>query len=658
MFDDIVAAYRKDRLHFIGSIVYVDQGEENKIYRYLVIDGQQRLTTIFLLLKAMYDLADDPNTKRELKDLCFNEDKYNDLKLTEQTKIKLKPIKMDNDQFLLLMNDDIESMNKASNIYNNYEYLKALLNKELVNGLRIQDVLAGLKMLTSAVIILDPKDDEPQVVFESINSTGLELSLADLIRNYILMTDKDQERLFERYWVKIEQNVGLKKMPAFIVDYLQLVCKEIVSNQNSYDLFKTYFTTNGYTNETMLQELLKYSKYYNAFLNGTNSKYGDNVNKKLIGLKTIDQSTIYSFLFRVFDDFDNQIIDLNTLEKVVTFFFNYLLRRIVCGVGSNSLRGLYKTLYNRIFVDKSYLDTYYESIVQFFSQLSTKDAIPSDSAFKDALMSSDIYNKKNVCKYILKSVENMTSDYKEGKEYINVEDLTIEHIMPQKLNADWDQELGPDFEKIHDRLMHNLGNLTLTGYNSELGQKSFAEKKQLIIDKNSHIVNLNEDVLDKEKWTEQNIVDRANRLSDDLLKIFAIDKFKNTIKFTSEDYRKVSLAEVVDLTYTKPKSCIFMGISIEVTSYADMLDKIFDYMYQLDDGIMDTLAEENFKLSETTRVYISKDPSLLRKASNIENTNIYYETNLNTNNIISFLKVLFDKYEIDYNELVIGLQNK
>ncbi len=655
LYEDIVEAYKRDRFHFIGSIVYVDQGEENKIQKCLIIDGQQRITTIFLLLKAMLDLATDEYLKKELSDILFNVDKYNNLSLDEQTKIKLKPIKSDNDQFLLLMKNDFFEMDKSSSIYINYSYLKSLLTKSMSSGLSIKDVLYGLKMLNSAVIMLDPKEDEPQVVFESINSTGLELSLADLIRNYILMTDKDQDRLFEDYWVKIEKNVGTSKMPIFITDYLQFSCKEMVFNLNAYTIFKNNFISKNYTNETMLQELLHYSEYYSAFLYG-NRKYSYNVNKVLAGLRSIDQTTIYQFMFHVFDDYENKIINEETLEKGINFYFNYLLRRIICGVGSNSLRGLYKTLYNRIFLNKNNLFDYYDAILQFFYQLNTKDSIPSDSQFKDSLINLDLYTKKNVCKYVLKSIENSDNSGQETKEIIDVKSFSIEHIMPQTLNDEWKKELGANYEKIHEKYLHNLGNLTLTGYNTELGQKSFAEKKQLIEEK-SHIVVLNKDVLKQTDWNDETIRKRADRLSGILLKIFAIDKPLKDIKFINNLERTYSLSEDFDLSGTKPSYFILMGIRINVKSYSEMLSKIITTLYDLDNSLLEALAKDNYKLPNATRTYITNNQSLLRKPTEIEESGIYFENNLNSNNIITFLKNLFELYELDYSELLFSVNN-
>lgn len=658
LFDDILDAYKYDRFHFVGSIVYVDQGEENKIYRYLIIDGQQRITTLFLLLKALLDSSSDDNTKKELEDLLFNVDKYNDLKLTDQTKVKLKPIQSDNDQFVLLMKNDFKSIDSNSNIFINYDYMKKLIQKEIDKGNSIKDILSGLKKLTAAVIILDAKEDDPQVVFESINSTGLDLSLADLIRNFILMTDKNQEVLFEDYWIKIEKNVAQQKMTAFITDYLQFACREKVSSQNAYEVFKSFFRSSGYSNEDMLRELLRYSEYYKVFYGGYDSKYSDVVRNKLEGIRALDQATIYSFLFHIFDDFNDDIITNEELEKILTFFLNYLLRRIVCGVGSNSLKGLYKTLYNRLFADKNKLHNYYDTILQFFTQLSTKDAIPSDSMFKDALINTDLYNKKNVCKYILKSIEEYTIDGSVNKEKLDVSSFSIEHIMPQKLTDYWIDMLGDQYEKVHEKYLHNLGNLTLTGYNSELGNKTFEDKKQYIADKNSHIVVLNKDVLNQGIWNENSIKARSERLSTIIQKMFYIEKPVTLLKMTESVEKKVSIGDDFDATNTKPKMCILCGTSLSVASYADMLSKVIETLYDLDNEVMNDLAINNYVLPGASRVYITKNRSLLRRAVEVYESGIFFEVNLSANNIISFIKALLDNYDLDDTDLVLCFDDK
>lgn len=609
------------------------------------------------MLKALLDSTKDENARKEIEDILFNIDKYNDLKLTDQTKIKLKPIKSDNDQFMLLMKNDYEGIDKNSNIFINYDYMKRLIQRTSQNGMSVKDILSGIKKLTSAVIILDPNEDEPQVVFESINSTGLDLSLADLIRNFILMTDKNQEKLFENYWIKIESNVGTKKMPSFITDFLQFSCRETVTTQNAYDIFKNYFKSSGFTNKELLMTLLKYSEYYKTFLYCSDAKYSKAVNKSLAGLRALDQGTIYQFLFHIFRDFDDQVLTMDELEKVMTFFFNYLLRRTVCGVGSNSLRGLYKTLYNRIFADKDNLTNYYDAIVQFFMQLNTKDAIPSDSMFKVSLLNVDLYNKKNLCKYLLKSIEDVTDSGQESKELLDVSTFSIKHIMPQTLSDWWKKSLGENYEKTHEKYVHNIGNLTLTGYNSELRQKTFEEKKQLIKN-NSRIVSLNKDILNQDIWDETAIKNRANNLSRILLKLFIIEKPIKYIRFIDETERRLSIGENFDATGTKPKSCILLGNNFNVSSYADMLEKVINLLYELNPKTIEELAKNSYKIPNATKIYITNDANQLRRASEIQESGIFFETHLSSNGIISFLKNLFDEFELEYAELMLFMDVK
>ena len=441
LYDDIIHSFEQKKKHFVGSIVYVELGEIEKLHTYVIIDGQQRITTLYLLLKALYDLCGerDNYAKEEISDILFNKDKYNELKLTSQTKLKLKPIKSDNNQLLLLMNDDFDNMNPTSHIYINYMYFKDLINDTLISkDIRIKDIVEGMKSLVSAVIALNDGDDDPQVVFESINSTGLDLSLADLIRNYVLMTDKQQEYLFENYWQKIEQNVGIDSMTNYITFYLTFRSKEVVSNKNAYEVYKRYYDFAKYDNETALKDLFRYSNYYKAFCNG-DTKYSSIVNKRLEGLRILDQSTAYPFLFSIFDDFDNKVIEMDELEKVVSFLFIYLLRRIICGVPSNSLRGLFKNLYSRIFAEEENKKHYYDAVVQFFMQLTTKDKVPSDTEFKNALMTSDLYQKKKTCKYLLKTLEDINEDGTYLDTYTGIKNNGVYRFKPDTMGCTTDE---------------------------------------------------------------------------------------------------------------------------------------------------------------------------------------------------------------------------
>ena len=209
LYRDIIIANERDHKHFTGTIVYIVGLDGSTLNEVLIIDGQQRLTTMYILLKALYDAAKGVSVRieTEIEEVMFNRN------CDEKYKLKLKPVKSDNEQLLLLIKDKTDEMDRNSNIYKNYITFKNLIEETITSGLELNDILNGIKKLEMVEIVLDKSQgDEPQKIFESINSTGLELSLADLIRNYLLMDDLNQDELYENYWSSIEKNVGYRNL--------------------------------------------------------------------------------------------------------------------------------------------------------------------------------------------------------------------------------------------------------------------------------------------------------------------------------------------------------------------------------------------------------------------------------------------------------------
>ena len=495
LFEDIVQAYKKDKTHFCGSVVYALLKEERNIYHYVVIDGQQRLTTIYLMMKAMLDNAQTEAEKETLSDALLNKDKFDKYGIDTASKLKLKPIKSDNQQLALLMENKYDEVDKGTGIWKNYELFCELVRKYQEEGLTVKEMYNGVGKLICARIKLDAEDNA-QEIFERINSTGVPLSLADKIRNFVLMTDADQEELYENYWLKIEKLVKKDMMSYFFIDYLNMKIDGFAREGEAYDTFKAVYEKGGYTNESMLSEVLHYAEFYHAFLYGDDKKYGQEVNSLLLDLQRLKQSTVFLFLFKVFDDFEANVIDEKELAKVLRLLLNYSIRRLICEIGSNSLRGLYKTLYARIFTNEKNKERYYDSIVSFLLQMTSKDAFPTDEAFLLALQQNNLYRKNALCKYLLVELEN------QGKEQLVVDNLTIEHVMPQNsnLSSEWQTMLGSNWAVVKDKYLHTLGNLTITAYNSELGDKTFAEKKKKLLEAKTKIVNLNEDIMACEAW--------------------------------------------------------------------------------------------------------------------------------------------------------------
>ena len=265
LFEDILQAHELDRYHFTGSVVYELLKTENKIDYYVIIDGQQRLTTIYILLKALIDVAETEAEKDTLLSLMFNQDKFKKYNIDDSSKLKLKPIKSDNQQLMLLMENRIDKMDKSSGIYKNYDLFCKLAKKALQENpnLSIERIYDGVEHLTCAMIKLEEEEQgKEQEIFERINSTGVPLSLADKIRNFVLMTEVDQDRLYEEYWLQIEQSLNKEQMSAFFLDYLNFKLDGFTREKEAYDDFKTVYRKNNYTNETMLSELLHYAKQY------------------------------------------------------------------------------------------------------------------------------------------------------------------------------------------------------------------------------------------------------------------------------------------------------------------------------------------------------------------------------------------------------------
>ena len=648
LFEDIVMAYKKDRPHFCGSFVYASLGSKKHIDSYIIIDGQQRFTTLYILIKALADSADDDRDKDALQRYLYNEDKFDRYGLDEKSKLKLKPVKTDNDQLLLLMSGKIEQMDKSRRgiIYHNYmlfmQLIKSFLEESSANSvLMIND---GIEKLICADIRLDT-DDNAQEIFERINSTGIKLGLADLIRNYILMTDTDQERLYEEYWLTVQNLLPDKLLDNFFIDYLNMKSDGFVKESEAYKSFKQVYVEGKYDNEKMLQEILHYAKQYYVFCYGS-SDFGAEVNKALAGLRKLKQTTVYLFLFRVFDDYENGIINKNELARVLKMLLSYSIRRLVCEIGSNTLRGLYKTLYGRVFEQKENKNTYYDSLVSFFLQQTSKNTIPSDNEFVTALQEKNLYSKNALCKYLLCAIEN------QGKETLDTENLSIEHIMPQNknLSMSWQKMLGENWQSVHEKYLHTLGNLTLTGYNSELGDKPFEKKKEKLEETITHIAVLYSDVKDKSEWNSVNMEKRAKRLAEIILKLFPIEQPKTKIEFTDPHYKLYTLANPDDATYKTVNYFEFLGERVNVSSFAEMVRSIAQILYDMDNSIIDDMAKKHEPLPEWTTPAFSYEEDGVRNPFKLRNCNIYISTGYSASACIFFIRGLMKKYEFDISE--------
>lgn len=659
LFNDIITAYEEDKTHFLGTVVQVQQDEEGGLKHYVIVDGQQRMTSIYLLLKALYDKAKGLE-KEEIKGYLFNESSYHNFGSQEKNKLKLKPIKTDNEQFVLLMNDNHDKMDKNSSIWINYHYFCKLIDTKLEQEYTIKNIISGLKKLEIVMISLKEPTDEPQVIFERINSTGEDLKLPDLIRNYLLMTDLDMNYLFEEYWSPIETNLNsnTEEIEKYFQLYIMFKLGD-VKEKEAYRHFKKWADASKFSHQDIMKELKYYSELYAAFV-GFENHYSSEINNHLRAYRSLKQTTIYPFLFSLFDDYEKKVIDESTIVKVLEFYLNYTIRRLVVGIPTNSQRGLYLTLYKRVFRDDDSLkNKYLDSIYSFMANdlAYTKDAVPNDITFKEKLMNENLYKNKSLCKYLLTILENGINAIKEVVQIDS--DISIEHIMPQnKDNEEWRNEIGKNFDIVYDKYLHTLGNLSLTGYNSKLSDKSFREKV-FIINKISKFTTLNEDVVNKDAWNESTIVARAERLSNKLLQDLKLPEIfdKNPVIETSDKENIHHLYDDSgDYIGKKTTNFIFREENIQVFSAKDMLVKFIERLYYLDSEKLENMARSNWKSQNATKPALSFDLNKLYSPEEILNTGIYVETLKSFKGIVDLIKLLLNEFELDIEDFVFYTQ--
>ena len=641
LLDDIYDIMQSGDKHFLGTIVFMAAKSGGfALQEYIIIDGQQRLTTLMLILKALSVVAES------VGDDCYHEieeqylhNKYCD----KEFKVKLKPIKSDNNQFTLLLEDKIDEMDEDTHIYHNFMLCKERFERWAERGINPSQVLDALTKLEIVEIALTKGEDDPQVIFESINSTGLELSNADLIRNYLLMNADDQEKLYENYWLYIEKTLRNKmdysNLDAFFMQYIVYKTSKPVNSRQLYNSFVKLFKDSGYSQESILKELRYYAEIFGAFVYGS-AKYSERINRLLYRLRVLNQTTCYPFLLHVFDDYHQGVIDEETVEKILQFILAYLLRRMVCGVPSNTLRGLFTYLYNRIFKVASNKQKYYETLNKFLFTVSSKDVIPSAGEFERALQKANIYGNNALCRFLLLDIENGDS-----KEILQAENLTIEHIMPQTLSADW-SHIRPE---EHEEYLHTLGNLSVTGYNSELSNKSFAEKQD-IIRENSKAVILNSDVLDKESWNITTIQARAKRLAGIVMTRYKIDRIvDDSIEF--EYIETLTLDDYDEVTGKKLVSFKLFGETYRQNKYALMLLDVIKLLDKKSPGKLQTLAENNYSFNSTKRkhVHLNIDGSGMRWPWKVTD-GIYLEANLSAWSCIRFIENLLSEFGFEKDQ--------
>ncbi|MCH4604515.1 DUF262 domain-containing protein [Helicobacter pylori] len=539
LWDDIIKIGGNDKMngHFIGSIVFVHDGIYTTNYNeLLIIDGQQRLTTITLLFIALRNhLSEEVEilekfSREKIESYLINSNKDGD------KKFRLILSESDKDTLLSLIDKDRRKPSEPSlKIVENFKLFEEWIRK---NTDKMETIFKGLEKLMIVWIALKKEKDDPQLIFESMNSKGIELTQADLIRNYIIMETEieKQEGFYNQYWRAMEEDFKQNEtlFNRFFRHYLTIKTGKIPNEKRVYEAFKDYRQKKGIEIEDLLKDLQKYCGYFCQI--AFKKEADKDLNKALSFLVDLEMDVIYPLLLELYSDYSDGVLSKQDFIPIIYLTESYICRRAVCG-GTKGLNKIFAFFTKKI--DK---DQYLESIkAHFLSLEKTTGKFPKDSEFRDSLITIDFYHFKKI-KYFLERLENFDT-----KEPVNTQECTIEHIMPQTLTEEWKRDLGENFQAIHDKYLHTIGNLTLTGYNQEYSNNSFQEKRDMENGFKQSPLRLNQSLRD-EVFGEEQIKKRANDLADWALKIWTYPKLDAE---TLEKYKPKKEKKVYDLSSYK-----------------------------------------------------------------------------------------------------------
>ena len=569
LWDDLIELTEQEimRPHFMGSIVTMQTNSVPEgVSKYLLIDGQQRLTTILILLAVIRDRAKQKKETEELGQEINDTILINPFK-KDLERYKLQPTQIDRCDFNHIIDTGSPNSEKSliSDCYRFFDKKLRLIEIELTSIKTA--IISGLSLVS---ITLD-QDENPYLVFESLNFKGKHLSQADLIRNYFFMkihVDK-QEEIYAQYWEPMQNNLG-EGLTEYIRHYLMKGGAEVKKNQ-------VYLTLKDKVNPKnaleSLEDLTKFADYYQKLIQ-PHQETNKSISNCLMRLQRLEVTTVYPFLLNCYDDYMEGKFSIDKFVEVLKIIENFIIRCFVCDLPTNSLNKIFPSLYGQI---KQKID---RNFMEGLKDILTGKKYPRDDEFKSRLKEVELYgtatsSKPKKGKLILESIEQSFNH----KEEVYFDNLTIEHIMPQRLNKDWEKSLGEDWEITHELLLHTLGNLTLTGYNSELSNYPFSKKIEILLGSK---LKLNEYFQDKTNWQRKNIEERAEYLAEICLKIwpyFGDTSQKGTVRNTVRG--------------TKPKAVSVLNKKYSVKSWREVLETTMNIIIdEADEDKFQELVEE------------------------------------------------------------------
>ena len=638
LYDDLVKIIRQNRKsHFFGSIVSV-QSESGTMEEFLIIDGQQRLTTISLLLLAIYHLLssekmvsrDHQLTDKILKKYLIDE--YE----PEEKRIKLKPIKNDQKAFGILFDQDEEYI-PDSNLTINYRYFYDRIQHGELDIDELFDAICKLEIINISL----NHEDNPQLIFESLNSTGLNLSEGDKIRNYILMglPNDQQTKFYEKYWNRIESYTDYD-VSSFVRDYLSIKQQSTPNMNSVYPTFKKYVEDAEVADiEPLLKDLLEYAKRYAFLIKGGHSD--ERLNSCIYRLNRLSTSVTRPFLLEVIRLSESGALTADELIEVFHFTESYLFRRAICDLPTNALNKIFLLLHREIIRFDGDESHYVEKFKYALLSKRERTRFPSDEEFAECMSTRNIYgmNPKNKL-YLFERLENSeTSETKDVWGHLDRGEYSIEHIMPQHLTAAWIVSLGDNYEAIHTNWLHRLANLTLTAYTSRYSNSPFAEKRDMPHGFKDSGLRINQWVGRKEQWGLPELEERDQLLKNTVIGIWSYPTSNYHPQKKQMD--AIALDEDVILTGRVLSKYSFKGAEQPVASWADM----YQQLAVSQDPAVDL------------SLHFSMSPTSFNSCRQID-TDLYVWTGTDTQYKINNLRKIFAIFDVPESELVFYLKDE
>lgn len=626
--------------HYIGSIVYINTSSIGMYYEKTIIDGQQRLTTIFLILQTLKIIANSSGdiVKANNINTMYLE---NNAFVDDNFKYRLKPLISDDRVYELIAKNKLSELEayKDTVVYKAFSTIYKEMKNWISSGILIDEIIEAIDKLKIVWIQLE-KDENPQQVFESINSTGVNLTSADLIRNYILMNkDNDtQTYLYENYWIPIENKyVKTSKLSEFFRFYCAIKEKSVINQRDVYEMFKKEFDSLEITDEDKLKEILNYARYYYYI---TNSIEDAEIEEALSDYRNIQTNMPHPILMESFRFYENERISKESLIKTINLFAIYIIRRNMASLDTKSISQMFPGLLGRIISksEKNGFERYYENCVECLvvDTKGNSQYMPTNEEIENEFIKTNLY-VRDLTKFVLTKIEN-------NNNHISYSNLNIEHVMPQTKTDYWVNYVSD--EALYEQIVNRIGNLTLVDSkdNSGMSNKNFDVKKQYLT--NTRHIKLNEEILNNDIWNEEKINMRSRKIANEFNKIFKYPECDNLIKEKIDNEKfDVMSDSLEELSSFSPSLLIVDGEINNVDNWTDTYKLILKYLYEKNCDLFVKVYED---LNENVydKPQITKEISELRSPYMFVE-NLYCETNKSTKEKIVLLKRIYENMNYD-----------